>query len=128
MYWYIKVLKSYAVLAGRARRQEFWMFVLVNMVISIALTLMDTAVFDAPVEGIGPLYGIYGLGVMVPGITVTVRRLHDIGKSGWYVLLALIPFVGGIWLLVLTCLDSQPGDNQYGPNPKMVDRASVMVS
>ena len=126
MYWYIKVLKNYAVLAGRARRQEYWMFVLVNIVISIALRLIDTAVLDASLEGVGPLYGIYGLGVMVPSITVTVRRLHDIGKSGWYLLLAFIPIIGGIWLVVLTCLDSQPGDNQYGPSPKMADCAGVM--
>ena len=119
MFWFIKVLRNYAVLAGRASRQEYWMFVLVNIVISIGLRLIDTFVFNIPIERIGPVYTVYGLGVLVPSITVTVRRLHDIGKSGWYLLLAFIPVVGGFVLLIMTCLASQPGDNQYGPDPRM---------
>lgn len=120
MNWYLKVLQNYAVFTGRARRKEYWMFLLVNVVVSIFLSLIDSAMFRTPVEGVGPLYGIYVLAVLIPSIAVTIRRLHDIGKSGWYLLIGFIPLIGGIWLLVLTCLDGQPGNNQYGPNPKTI--------
>lgn len=70
--------------------------------------------------GYGPLYGIYLLAIILPSLAVAVRRLHDIGKSGWMILISLIPLIGGIWLLVLLVTDSNPGDNQYGPNPKEI--------
>lgn len=105
---------------GRARRKEFWMFQLFMYVAVIALCIV-ASILTAISETLGMLVmviiGIGALGLIVPGITLNIRRLHDIGKSGWWLLLSFIPF-GGIVLLVFACLDSQPGENQYGPNPK----------
>jgi uncharacterized membrane protein YhaH (DUF805 family) len=105
---YVDVLKKYTVFTGRARREEFWLFVLVSVAISIVLSFL------------GPLAFIYSLGVMVPSLAVGARRLHDTGRSGWWQLLGFIPLVGAIVLIVFAVQDSQPGDNQYGPNPKSV--------
>lgn len=114
MNYYIAVLKKYAVFSGRARRAEYWYFVLFTIIISIALTLIGSLIGD----GKNILAGIYGLAVFIPSLAVLIRRLHDVGKSGWMILICLIPIVGGIWLFVLTVLDSDPGTNKYGPNPK----------
>ena len=111
MEWYVAVLKKYAVFSGRARRKEYWMFVLFNFIFALAAFLLGLITF-------GLLYVVYIVAVFVPSLAVSVRRLHDIGKSGWYYLIVLIPIVGPIWLLVLMCRDSQPGNNEYGPNPK----------
>jgi len=111
MDWYIAVLKKYAVFSGRAGRKEYWMFVLFNFIFALAAFLLGLITF-------GLLYIAYIVAVFVPTLAVSVRRLHDIGKSGWYYLIILIPIAGPIWFLVLMCTDSQPGDNQYGPNPK----------
>lgn len=108
MNWYLEVLKKYAVFEGRARRKEYWFFFLFNITISIVLELV----------GIMALQLVYGLGVLIPSIAVSVRRLHDIGKSGWLLLIGLIPLIGFIVLIVFAVKDSQPGDNEYGPNPK----------
>jgi uncharacterized membrane protein YhaH (DUF805 family) len=119
MSWYLKVLKQYADFEGRARRKEYWMFILFNILFSILAAVLDNVLGIAhPVTGYGPLYIIYVLVVFVPGIAVTARRLHDIGKSGWMLLLAFIPCVGGIILIVFFATDGNPGDNQYGANPK----------
>ena len=95
------------------------MFFLINAIIVAVLTLIDrftgTYNFD---WGYGMLSGLYSLGVLIPGIAVAARRLHDTGKSGWMLLLAFIPIIGAIWLLVLFVTDSDPGSNKYGPNPK----------
>ncbi len=115
MDWYIKVLKKYAEFNGRAQRAEYWYFALFNVLISIALTLPETLINNTQF-----LANIYSLAVLVPGIAVTVRRLHDINKSGWYLLVALIPCVGAIILLIWTIQDSDPGPNEYGENPKML--------
>jgi len=119
MNWYLKVLKQYADFSGRARRKEFWMFVLFNIIFALIAMFLDNMLGIAfGGIGYGPLYLLYGLFVLIPSLAVDVRRLHDIGKSGWWLLIALIPFVGIIWLIVLFATDSQPGDNEYGPNPK----------
>jgi uncharacterized membrane protein YhaH (DUF805 family) len=118
MNWYLEVLKKYAVFNGRARRKEYWMFVLGNLIVAIIASVLDSVLFGSKTVGLGPLYLIYMLAVLVPGLAVSVRRLHDVGKSGWFILIAFIPIVGPIWLLVLTCMDGQPGENPYGPNPK----------
>jgi uncharacterized membrane protein YhaH (DUF805 family) len=99
--------KNYANFDGRARRSEYWYFALFNLLVSLCL------VFISPF-----LYLFYLLAIIIPSIAVLVRRLHDIGKSGWMYFVGLIPLVGGIWLLVLLCTDSQVGDNEYGANPK----------
>lgn len=119
MNWYLKVLKQFADFTGRARRKEYWMFVLFNLIFAIAAMILDN-ILGISIEGIGygPIYGLYILATLIPGIAVSVRRLHDIGKSGWMFLIVLIPVIGAIWLLVLMATDSNPGANQYGPYPK----------
>jgi len=121
MNWYLEVLKKYAVFAGRARRKEYWFFVLFNFIISVFLSLIDFTTGSYSGEfGMGILSGIYFLLVLIPGIAVTVRRLHDTGRSGWWLLILIIPLVGLIVLLVFMLQDSEQGDNKYGPNPKNV--------
>lgn len=120
MNWYLKVLKDYAVFSGRARRKEYWMFVLFNLIILFVLVFLDRALGMAHAEsGYGPLSGLYSLAVLIPAIAVGIRRLHDTGRSGWWLLIALIPLIGPIWLLVLFVMDSEAGANQFGPNPKL---------
>lgn len=97
------------------------MFALFNIIFSIVALAVDNVLGIAFAGiGYGPLYMIYGLVVLIPGLAVAVRRLHDVGKSGWMLLVVLIPIVGAIWLLVLLVTDSKPGENEYGPNPKEV--------
>ena len=119
MNWYLEVLKKSAVFSGRARRKEYWFFVLFNIIISIVLAVIDgvTGSFS-PEAGMGLLGGIYTLAVLIPGIAVSVRRLHDTERSGWWLLIALVPLIGAIVLLVFMVQDSKPGQNQYGANPK----------
>ncbi|MCL4117892.1 UNVERIFIED_CONTAM: hypothetical protein GTU68_045002 [Idotea baltica] len=115
MNWYLKVLKQYADFTGRARRKEYWMFVLINILISWTFVLLDyiagTTIFDS-------INTIYSIAILVPSVAVAVRRLHDIGNSGWYYLLVFIPIIGWIWLLILFVTDSESGTNKWGPNPK----------
>lgn len=111
--WYVKVLKQYTDFSGRARRREYWMFILANFIVALVFGTIDTIIGWGQI-----LSGIYSLAVLLPSIAVCIRRLHDIGKSGWWLLICLIPLVGGIWLLVLFCQDSQYGANQWGENPK----------
>lgn len=112
MEWYVGVLKKYAEFGGRARRKEFWMFVLFNVLISLALGIVDAVI------GFGLLGALYGLAVLVPSIAVSVRRLHDIGRTGWWVLVGLVPLIGLIILIVFAVMEGQAGSNQYGPDPK----------
>jgi len=114
MSWYIKVLKNYMGFTGRARRKEIWMFILFNFIFAAVLSLIDRAIGS----NFSILSTIYGLAVLVPSIAVSVRRLHDTNRTGWWVLIGLIPLIGAIILLIFYVQDSQPGDNQYGPNPK----------
>lgn len=109
------VFSQYAGFSGRARRSEYWYFILFNMIAPAILSGLAAAT-GSTIFNI--LSGIYGLAVLIPGLAVTVRRLHDIGKSGWWILLGLIPCIGEIILLIWTVKDSDPGENQYGPNPK----------
>lgn len=114
MEYYLKALKQYADFEGRARRKEYWMFFLFNVMFSILATILDSLI------GLSLVSGLYSLVLLVPGIAAGVRRLHDIGKSGWWLLIAFIPLIGVIWLIVLLATDGQPGANQYGDNPKEV--------
>lgn len=119
MNWYLKVLKQYADFSGRARRKEYWMFALFNFIFAIIAFLLDNILgLTASPMGYGPFYGLYLIALIIPGLAVGVRRLHDIGKSGWMMLILFIPIIGVIWLLVLMLMDSVHGDNQYGANPK----------
>ncbi|PGL72686.1 DUF805 domain-containing protein [Bacillus sp. AFS055030] len=113
MEWYLKVLKNYAVFSGRARRTEYWMFFLFNAIITIILAILQS------IAGIDELLtGIYGLLTLLPSLAVGARRLHDSGRSGWWLLIGIIPLIGTIILLVFFCLDSDEGDNRFGANPK----------
>jgi uncharacterized membrane protein YhaH (DUF805 family) len=121
MNWYLKALNQYADFNGRARRKEYWMFFLFNMVFATVVLLIDIAAGTANLDsGSGLFQGIYSLAVLIPGLAVGVRRLHDVGKSGWMLLIALIPIIGAIWLLVLMVTDSKEGTNKWGENPKNV--------
>ena len=121
MNWYLDVLKKYFVFQGRARRKEYWMFTLFNMLAYIVLMIVEGVLGMGGEGGIGLLSTIYTLAVLLPALGVSVRRLHDTGRSGWWLLISLVPLIGGIVLLVFLILDSQPGANQYGSNPKEED-------
>jgi len=113
--WYLKVVRdNYANFNGRARRSEYWYFVLVNAIIGIILRLVDYAIGSE----IGIIGAIYSLAVLIPGLAAGVRRLHDTGKSGWYILLIFFVCIGWIWLIVLYCTEGDNGPNEYGPDPK----------
>ena len=114
MNWYLKVIKQYADFNGRARRKEYWMYTLISTLISIVLSIIDTALgFQIGVIGI-----LYSLFVFIPGIAVSVRRLHDVNKSGWMLLLIFLPIIGWIWLLVLNATEGTIGENKFGLDPK----------
>ena len=119
MNWYLTVLKKYADFSGRARRIEFWMFSLINLVILVGLMLIDGVLgFEIGDEDLGLLSTVYVLAVLIPSLAVNVRRLHDTDRSGWWLLLGFVPLIGDIVLLIFFVLDSTPGDNRFGPNPK----------
>ncbi len=118
--WYLKVIGQYADFNGRARRREYWSFFLVNIVIIIVLSVL-AGILGAVADFLGLLgygvYMLYSLAVLIPGLAVSVRRLHDTGKSGWFLLIALIPLVG-LYLIYLMTVEGDRGDNAYGPDPK----------
>jgi len=119
MNWYLEVLKKYAVFSGRARRKEYWYFSLFNLLITIVLAVIDGMTGTLIAEAnIGLLGGIYALAILIPLLAVSVRRLHDTDRSGWWLLIALIPLIGAIVILVFMVQDSKPNENQYGSNPK----------
>ena len=122
MNYYLHVLKNYAVFTGRARRKEFWMFTLINLLITMGASALDMALNLNMVTGeFGVVQLLYTLFILVPSLAVTVRRLHDVGKSGWFYFIILIPLGGAIWLFVLFCTDSDNGPNKYGENPKQIE-------
>jgi uncharacterized membrane protein YhaH (DUF805 family) len=107
MNWYLEVLKKYAVFSGRASRREYWMFFLFNLIFAIVAAVLDNVLGLA----------IRDVGTLLPGLAVGIRRLHDIGKSGWYMLMGFIPCVGGIIVLVFFATQGDMGTNEYGPDP-----------
>lgn len=131
MDWYLKVVRdNFANFKGRARRKEFWMFVLFNLIFDIVVMIADNIIGTTFKVGSGYYaismpYGwfflLYSLAVIIPGIAVSVRRLHDIGKSGGWIFISLIPFIGAIWLLVLFVLEGDLNPNTYGVSPKSVN-------
>ncbi len=124
MEWYISVIKKYVTFEGRARRKEYWIFFLFNLIFSIAASILDRLFHTMSAQGTGLISSLYSLFVLLPGIAVAIRRLHDISKSGWYILIGLIPIIGWIWCIILLATDSDPGANKYGPNPKENDLIS----
>jgi uncharacterized membrane protein YhaH (DUF805 family) len=126
--WYLEALKKYAVFSGRSRRMEYWYFVLFNIIVTVVLALIDTLLgtFNI-VQGVGLLSGIYSLAVLIPTLAVMVRRLHDIDRTGWWILINLIPLVGTIVLLVFALTPGTPGSNRYGPDPKQATGEARVV-
>lgn len=120
--YFREVLRKYSIFTGRSRRKEYWYYFIVNVLIAIGLSIIGSILKSLlGTDVIGNAMGIiFTLALLVPGTAVTIRRLHDTGRSGWWILISLIPFVGAIILLVLLAADSQPGENKYGPNPKGV--------
>lgn len=118
MKWFIGVFKKAFNFSDRSRRTEYWMFTLIAIILSILLGVIDAVAGLEIIEGVGILSTLFSLLLIIPGLSLTVRRLHDIGKSGWWVLISLIPLVGAIVLLVFTVKDSEPSANEYGMNPK----------
>lgn len=116
---YLTALRKYAVFSGRSRRREYWGFILFYVLLVIVLALIDAALGTSaePAEP-GILSSIFVLAMLIPSFSVGVRRLHDTGRSGWWMLLSFVPLIGTIVLLVFTLQDSEPGENRYGPNPK----------
>ncbi|MDX6263155.1 MAG: hypothetical protein QOH84_4843 [Kribbellaceae bacterium] len=124
MQWYTDVIKKYVVFSGRARRKEFWMFTLISVIISIVLSIIDRILGTSYGynNSNGVLQSIYGLLVLLPSIAVSIRRLHDTGRSGWWYLINLVPCVGWIVFLVFAIQEGNAGDNEYGPDPKAAER------
>ena len=146
MNWYLKVIRNYTGFSGRARRKEYWMFALFNIIFSTILTIIDKSLkLNISYTQYGILNTLYSLAIFLPSLAVMVRRLHDIGKSGWYIFIFIIPiFVAAvivlmlksegnttwillpalvivataIWIIVLFATDGEKGDNKWGPNPK----------
>ncbi|MBL0285669.1 MAG: DUF805 domain-containing protein [Zoogloea sp.] len=114
MDWYLMALKKYADFKGRSQRKEYWMFTLFNLLAFFVLSVVGGMLGDQAEL----LTGIYSLGVLLPSVAVTVRRLHDIGRSGWWALLMVVPVVGALILVIFALQDSQAEENEYGPNPK----------
>lgn len=112
---YLACWSKFATFSGRARRREYWMFVLFNFLIGIACQIVDHVLGTS-----GIIYAIYTLAVIIPGFAVFCRRMHDVGRSGWWWLIAFVPIIGWILLLIWTCSNSEPGQNKYGPSPKGV--------
>ncbi len=122
-YWKTCFLHKYATFRGRARRSEYWFFVLANIIITVSLLVLSTfSGFITRSVYLGGFFYLlmilYALASIVPHISVTVRRLHDIGKGGEWYFISFVPFIGGIWMLILMCTDGNPDSNEFGPNPK----------
>ena len=129
MKYYVKVLMEYSVFHGRAIRKEYWYFALFHFLFVVIAMLLDKLLgtnFKYDTNGVittsdyGWIYSMYVCAVFVPALSVLVRRLHDVGKSGWMMLIVFIPMIGAIWLLVLLCTKSNDYDNDWGPNPNPV--------
>ena len=124
MKYYFNVLDKYTIFTGRTSRKEYWMFILFNFLISGIAILIDNLIGTTIQTDYGDtlpygyIYMLYVLALIIPSIAVSVRRLHDVGKSGWFMLLALIPVIGSIWFIVLILSNSNQWDNKYGANPK----------
>ena len=117
MNWYVMAFQKYVDFSGRSRRKEYWMFMLFNVIIILGLVFITSAL-SVDEDFVAIPMATYFLAIIIPSIAVTVRRLHDIGKSGWYILIRFIPIIGSIWLIALLCYDSEYRTNKYGLNPK----------
>jgi uncharacterized membrane protein YhaH (DUF805 family) len=123
MNWYLEALRKYATFNGRSRRKEYWMFALFNFIFIFAAMILDnllglTFKIYGVSLGYGILYAIYALFVFIPGLAISVRRLHDLDKSGAWYFIILVPLIGSIWFLILLCTEGTRGANNYGEDPK----------
>ncbi|MEM9302795.1 MAG: DUF805 domain-containing protein [Pseudomonadota bacterium] len=118
MNWYVDVLKKYVAFGGRARRKEYWMFMLINALIVLALGMVDRTLgtWDAALS-LGAVSGLYSLAVFLPSLGVTIRRLHDSDKTGWWFLAVFVPIIGALILLIFMVTPGTKGSNKYGPDP-----------
>ncbi len=119
MNWYLMVLKRYVDFSGRSQRAEYWYFALGNLIVGFILGFIDGIMGANAQGGVGVLTMIYFLGILIPSLAVSVRRLHDTGRTGWWVFVAIIPILGPLLLLYFYVLDGEPGANAYGPDPKL---------
>jgi uncharacterized membrane protein YhaH (DUF805 family) len=119
MDWFLKALKNYTAFSGRAQRSEYWYFALFYLLIFIGLAIVDaiTGTFSES-AGVGLLTGLFALAMLIPSLSVTIRRLHDTDRSGWWLLIGIVPLVGGIVLIVFCAQDGTPAENRFGANPK----------
>ena len=113
--WFKKCMRNYVNFSGRARRKEFWYFALVQVGLTVLAMIMDAIIFSAET---GLFYIVIALGLFLPSLAVSIRRLHDTGRSGWWFLISLIPLIGGIVFLVFCASDTKPETNQWGPPAK----------
>lgn len=129
MKWFMLALRRYAQFAGRSQRAEYWYFVLFYMVIYVVLRIIDGSIgaFGSQ-RSIGVLTAIFVLATFIPSWAVCVRRLHDTNRSGWWILISLVPFVGWIVLLIFTVQDGTPGDNRFGADPKRDGYVDVQLT
>lgn len=119
MDWFIAAFRKYAVFSGRARRREYWFFVLFYLLFYFGLSFLEVMLGGPQVSAEGGVWtALYSLFMLLPFLAVSVRRLHDTGRSGWWLLVGFIPIVGTLILLWFNIQNSQPGTNRFGPNPK----------
>ncbi|MEP3227178.1 MAG: DUF805 domain-containing protein [Parasphingorhabdus sp.] len=138
MEWMLMPLKRYADFSGRSRRKEYWMFALLQVIIIVGLAIIAGVLGAFTPDGTGEmsmggglvmgLFGLYALAIFIPSLAVQVRRFHDQDKSGWFVLLGFIPYIGGLIVLVFMCLDGTRGNNRFGDDPKADDNVGDVFS
>jgi uncharacterized membrane protein YhaH (DUF805 family) len=128
MDWMLMPLRRYAEFSGRSRRKEYWMFALFAFLVGIVLSIVERIVgLDAVVGPYGFLLLLFWLAFLVPSIAVGIRRLHDTNRSGWWLLIALVPLIGAIVLLVVYVTEGTTGPNDFGPDPKGADHQEAFV-
>jgi len=127
MKWYLLAFKKYGVFSGRSTRQEYWMFFLFNIIIGVALYFVEKYYFCFPlIRGLGPCQRFYYLFALLPSISLSVRRLHDTNRRGWWLLINCIPLVGGFWYLWLMILDSDHYRNRFGDDPTAFPEVEIV--
>jgi uncharacterized membrane protein YhaH (DUF805 family) len=129
MDWMLMPLRRYAEFSGRSQRKEYWMFFLFQIIVGVVLGIIEGAVgLSGSIGGAyGPLSALFGLAMLIPGIAVGIRRLHDTDRSGWWLLIALVPIIGAIVLIVFFVTDGTRGPNRFGPDPKDPGQAEAFA-
>ena len=116
---YIKALKQYVNFKTRSTIREFWLFNFLSLLIGLIFIIIDKSVYFKFAGNIGTLTTLYSIFIFIPSLSISVRRLHDVGKSGWTILFIIVPIIGIIWLLALFCRDTMPERNKWGENPTL---------